>query len=134
MAGVQFIERGSLRQLERLTGEVTKLDALRASTLAKRYADDSEIYGHDLKKLERIIVTENSQAFNFGITAAAREVANETGANLWREWDATLDNVTCTVCESLDGMRCRVDESFPDGAEPGAVHPNCRCTVVIVTE
>lgn len=134
IAGVQSVEREARRQLERLTGEPTRLDAVRASTVAKRYADEAALTGHDLAKLERIIVTESSEAFNAGVTQAAREVANETGLKLWREWDATLDKHTCSVCASLHGSKVRVSESFPGGAEPGAVHPRCRCTVLIVTE
>ena len=87
-------------------------------------------------RVERIATTEVATAFN----DEQRELATEAaaGSPVWssvtfRRWDARLDAKVCSVCAEHDGEEVPLDASFKGDAEPGAVHPRCRCVATIVT-
>lgn len=108
-------------------------DTLRASTIAdnysKRWRKAADSKGVELANattdgsVSVIAVTESAEAYNGGRLAALRAY----GVQVMRVWDAVLDRQVCPVCEESDGNIVGVNEGFPNG-EPGAVHPNCRCT------
>lgn len=79
--------------------------------------------------LERIGVTESSEAFNSGRTAALRDSGV---THIMRAWDA--ESGACPICSEADGQIVGTNESFSIG-EPGSVHAHCRCgwTAVGVT-
>jgi hypothetical protein len=79
--------------------------------------------------VERIAVTESSEAFTSARTRVAR---TDSSAELMRVWDASLDRRTCEVCEGANGTIVGVRESFPAG-EPGSVHSFCRCGWTLTT-
>lgn len=75
--------------------------------------------------------------------AEMRISANEGRKELWRSlvdegivkqrqiqrtWVTQQDDSVDPICEDLDGETAPLNGSFPGGAEPGAVHPACRCT------
>lgn len=76
-------------------------------------------------RLIQIAVTENANAYNLEHRQTVIDTA--AGLGLVEVWDATLDQRTCELCESMDGA-ITVDGIFPDSLVPGAVHPYCRCT------
>lgn len=82
-----------------------------------------------LSALERIAVTESSEAFSSGRSVA---LATHPSTELMRVWDATLDKRTCDVCEGADGTMVGASQAFSVG-EPGAVHSNCRCSWALTT-
>jgi SPP1 gp7 family putative phage head morphogenesis protein len=48
-------------------------------------------------------------------------------------WIIAQDERTCDICVELDGEIVGWNETFSSGHEtPGRVHPNCRCTMVII--
>ena len=48
-------------------------------------------------------------------------------------WIIAQDERTCDICSELDGEIVPWDGTFSSGDEtPGRVHPNCRCTMVII--
>ena len=48
-------------------------------------------------------------------------------------WIIAQDERTCPICIELDGEIVSWDGVFSSGDEtPGRVHPNCRCTMVII--
>jgi SPP1 gp7 family putative phage head morphogenesis protein len=48
-------------------------------------------------------------------------------------WVIAEDERTCDICVELDGEIVPWNETFSSGHEtPGRVHPNCRCTMVII--
>jgi hypothetical protein len=57
----------------------------------------------------------------------AREIAS---ADIVREWSCRLD--ACPQCIPYDGEQAALDGEFLLGAEPGELHPRCRCLVVMV--
>lgn len=75
--------------------------------------------------LERVAVTESSQAFSAG-----RQVV--TATQLMKIWNAELDKRTCFVCSQSEGTIVSLAETFSAG-EPGDVHPWCRCTWTLLT-
>jgi hypothetical protein len=81
--------------------------------------------------LERIGVTESSEAFTSGRTAALSDAQVVSETALMRAWDATLDRRTCSTCSSANGTIVGIHEAFPAG-EPGSVHAFCRCGFTLV--
>ena len=74
-------------------------------------------------RLELGAATENADAFN-GARAATLRTAD--AADLWKEWNAALDERSCYICEGAHGTVVRLHEDFPEGEPP--IHPQCRCT------
>lgn len=88
-------------------------------------------------RLGRVASTETSRAFTDAREEGMGWAAVEYGDDLWfpglfKSWDATLDKRVCRVCEDLDGKVALYGTDFEDGAEPGYVHPGCRCVVSTV--
>lgn len=118
------------------------IDSYRATTTAKSYVKRwvRNAHGETLEEqaaaadtatfgsLKRIAVTESADSFN-----AAREavIRRATTLDLWKIWDAVLDERTCDVCEGLHGTSVPAGQAFPDGDPP--IHPWCRCHWQLVT-
>lgn len=106
----KFVELTKAAKLGELEGSPAKaaLDALRS-------------------RAETIAITEANTA----ATAARERVALgyvQAGAIVEGEWEAERDKATCDYCRGLDGATRLVGKTFyPGNAEPGHVHPRCRC-------
>lgn len=78
-------------------------------------------------RAETIAITEANTAAQ----AARERVALgyvQAGAIIEGEWEAERDKRTCDFCSSLDGATRLVGKTdYPGNAEPGHVHPRCRC-------
>lgn len=93
-------------------------------------------------RLDRTVVTEGAQAYNDEHRAAAADIvafdkkfrdgalADRIDRALVRKWVAMLD--ACRFCWPYDGDTTPIGQSFEDGAEPGFMHPRCRCIDVLV--
>lgn len=89
---------------------------------------------------ETIARTETIEALSYGRDAKMREVAEEIGGELWKEWVASSDSRDSHA--AAHGQKVRVDESFiingyaldyPGDTSHGAPAGetiNCRCSVV----
>jgi len=81
-------------------------------------------------RIETIGITETAEAFNDEreqIIKTVQPKEERTGGFVvFRIWDATLDKLTCPVCERAHHTVVPQFMSFPDG-RPGGVHPRCRC-------
>ena len=84
--------------------------------VARAYADE-----HD-EALSDIV--EHDRAFRDG------ELAEMLETRVMRQWSAMAD--ACERCWPLDGIEVGIGEPFPGGAEPGGMHPRCRCIEVLV--
>lgn len=84
--------------------------------------------------LERIAVSESSEAFTSGRTSALSNAPPRLVSELrvMRVWDAELDRRTCPTCAAADGTMVGANEPFPLG-EPGSLHPFDRCGFSLVT-
>lgn len=78
-------------------------------------------------RLRQIAAFEAVRAFEEERRDAAEQISEESGRVMAKRWDASLDSLTCTTCEGLDGREAELDEEFPDGDPP--LHPNCRCSI-----
>lgn len=79
--------------------------------------------------LETITVTESSRSFNEARLDYLEEVARLGGPLVELEWVAELE--ACPRCKKLDGDTVFADVGWPD--PPGAIHPNCRCYPLVVS-
>lgn len=79
-------------------------------------------------RLDRIAATESSQAFNAAKIEEVEVRAEASGILLFKSWNAELD--ACPYCKDLEdaNQEVPIGESYSGGAEPGSVHPNCRCS------
>lgn len=95
-----------------------------------------EVENYSAKLLQaramRIARTETAIAVNRGQHEAWQQYIDRglfEPNELEREWVAVGDS--CDLCLPLDGVRVGFDEPFPDGAEPGEIHPSCRCSTTV---
>lgn len=63
---------------------------------------------------------------------ATIEAHPELAEQLFKQWDAELDEGTCDVCGYAHGTIVLATEDFPEGT-PGHVHPRCRCQEHLLT-
>ena len=78
-------------------------------------------------RLRLIATNETVRTFEQERLEFAQEVAEATGEDILKRWDAVADANVCEDCLSLDGTEISLDDPFPDGDPP--LHPNCRCSI-----
>lgn len=125
------------RQMESVRSFRERLedDGVAAETVAKRAARYAKAQLH--RRAETIARTET-----IGASAGGQQEAWEAAADAGlidatetkREWIATDDDRLDPVCEQLDGEQVGLTEQFSAGVMHPPQHPNCRCTVGLVTE
>lgn len=103
--------------------------------MAKRVSDE---LGVDYNKVSRIVRTESHRIANEAALDAQYK-AKEKGADIVKQWDATLDGVTRPEHQELDGQIRELDKPFEVGGYTahypggfGAPHLdiNCRCALL----
>lgn len=103
-------------------------------TMAKTDQLVEKYVGKKLReRSERIARTETMQALNAGQLEIAKEMQAEglLGMNAIQEWITTPDDALCDVCAEMDGVTAPVGQPFVIEGPPA--HPNCRCTVAILS-
>lgn len=129
----------TIRARALLNADDFERDWRRGARLGKSYADrwlDKAVQLEDaaaaseatVGSLERIAVSESSEAFSSARSWAAAE--SSTVTELLKAWDAMMD--ACPLCWDEDGTIVGVAESFPNG-EPGSLHPRCLCSWSLLT-
>ena len=100
-----------------------------AAALAARSADRYQTSIHRYRA-NTIARTETMRAASEGrVQAWGQGMTQGFIDPLWqKEWIAESD--ACPMCQSIDGKRIGVKDSFPVGEPPA--HPNCRCDVLLV--
>jgi len=109
-AQLKWIAEGVTNATERAEKYAAKLTRRRAQTIAR---------------------TETMRAANEG-QVQLWEQAKQAGLLTGRERKVWLTSDPCPICAPLDGETVRLDETFSIGSDPPA-HPNCRCTIGLVT-
>lgn len=102
----------------------------RAMERASRYSDSLKS-----KRATMIARTEIQIAQNEGRQEGWNQAAEQgyVDAESQKMWIIAQDERTCDICTELDGEIVGWNETFSSGHEtPGRVHPNCRCTMVII--
>jgi SPP1 gp7 family putative phage head morphogenesis protein len=102
----------------------------RAIERASRYSDSLKS-----KRATMIARTEIQIAQNEGRQEGWNQAAEQGYVDVESQkmWIIAQDERTCDICVDLDGEIVGWNETFSSGHEtPGRVHPNCRCTMVII--
>ena len=102
----------------------------RAIELSTRYSDSLKS-----KRATMIARTEIQIAQNEGRQEGWKQAAEQGYVDIESQkmWIIAQDERTCDICLDLDGEIVPWNETFSSGHEtPGRVHPNCRCTMVII--
>lgn len=102
----------------------------KAMERASRYSDSLKS-----KRATMIARTEIQIAQNEGRQEGWNQAAKEGYVDVESQkmWIIAQDERTCDICVELDGEIVGWNETFSSGDEtPGRVHPNCRCTMVIL--
>lgn len=97
---------------------------------ASRYSDSLKS-----KRATMIARTEIQIAQNEGRQEGWNQAAEQGYVDVESQkmWIIAQDERTCDICSELDGEIVPWNETFSSGDEtPGRVHPNCRCTMVII--
>jgi SPP1 gp7 family putative phage head morphogenesis protein len=93
------------------------------------------------RRADRIARTELSYAFNQGTLAVMREAVSDGAFTVvYKMWYTPNDERTCEFCAALHEQVVGIESTFPavtarvpNTLTPPA-HPNCRCTLIYVTE
>lgn len=120
------------KEFARLVRSGIKEETARARSIerATRYADSLKS-----KRATMIARTEIQIAQNEGRQEGWNQAAKEGYVDVESQkmWVIAQDERTCPICLELDGEIVAWNEVFSSGHEtPGRVHPNCRCTMVII--
>jgi SPP1 gp7 family putative phage head morphogenesis protein len=120
------------KEFDRLVKSGIKEATARARAIERstRYADSLKS-----KRATMIARTEIQIAQNEGRQEGWNQAAEQgyVDAEAQKMWVIAQDERTCDICNELDGEIVPWNETFSSGHEtPGRVHPNCRCTMVII--
>ena len=120
------------REYARLIKNGVKEATARAQAIERstRYSDSLKS-----KRATMIARTEIQIAQNEGRQEGWNQAAEQgyVDAESQKMWIIAQDERTCDICVELDGEIVPWDGTFSSGDEtPGRVHPNCRCTMVII--
>lgn len=82
----------------------------------------------------RIARTETVAASNAGryLSWIEAEAQGLLGSNSVKRWITAMDERTCPICEPLNNKEFPYKANFPSGELMPPVHPNCRCSAVII--
>jgi SPP1 gp7 family putative phage head morphogenesis protein len=110
---------------------------LKEATARARAIERSTRYSNSLKskRASMIARTEIQIAQNEGRQEGWNQAAQQgyVDVEAQKMWVIAQDERTCDICNELDGEIVPWNETFSSGHEtPGRVHPNCRCTMVII--
>ena len=120
------------KEFDRLVKSGIKEATARARAIERstRYADSLKS-----KRATMIARTEIQIAQNEGRQEGWNQAAEQgyVDVEAQKMWVIAQDERTCEICNELDGEIVPWNETFSSGHEtPGRVHPNCRCTMVII--
>lgn len=120
------------KEFDRLVKSGIKEATARARAIERstRYADSLKS-----KRATMIARTEIQIAQNEGRQEGWNQAAEQgyVDVEAQKMWVIAQDERTCDICNELDGEIVPWNETFSSGHEtPGRVHPNCRCTMVII--
>ena len=110
---------------------------IKEATARARAMERATRYSVSLKSKRATMIarTEIQIAQNEGRQEGWNQAAEQgyVDAEAQKMWFIAQDERTCDICSELDGEIVPWNETFSSGHEtPGRVHPNCRCTMVII--
>ena len=110
---------------------------MKEETARARAIERSSRYSDSLKSKRATMIarTEIQIAQNEGRYEGWKQASEQGYVDVESQkmWIIAQDERTCEICSELDGEIVPWNETFSSGHEtPGRVHPNCRCTMVII--
>jgi SPP1 gp7 family putative phage head morphogenesis protein len=110
---------------------------MKEATARAKAIERSTRYSDSLKSKRATMIarTEIQIAQNEGRQEGWNQAAEQGYVDVESQkmWIIAQDERTCDICSDLDGEIVPWDGTFSSGHEtPGRVHPNCRCTMVII--
>jgi SPP1 gp7 family putative phage head morphogenesis protein len=110
---------------------------MKEATARAKAIERSTRYSDSLKSKRATMIarTEIQIAQNEGRQEGWNQAAEQGYVDVESQkmWIIAQDERTCDICSDLDGEIVPWDGTFSSGDEtPGRVHPNCRCTMVII--
>ena len=86
------------------------------------------------QRATRIARTETVAASNAGryLSWMEAEAQGLLGADSVKRWITAMDERTCPICAPLNNKEFPYKANFPTGELMPPVHPNCRCSAVII--
>jgi SPP1 gp7 family putative phage head morphogenesis protein len=110
---------------------------MKEETARARAIERSSRYSDSLKSKRATMIarTEIQIAQNEGRYEGWKQASEQGYVDVESQkmWIIAQDERTCEICSELDGEVVGWNEPFSSGDEtPGRVHPNCRCTMVII--
>ena len=115
--------------------EALASQGITGSKALKTVQERSNRYANKLRRsrAKMIARTEIMQANNAGRLAAAQQAASKglfDPTRAKRQWISAPQD-SCYICNPLNGVAIDFNKSWIEG-EPGFVHPNCRCTWLLL--
>lgn len=98
-------------------------------------ATATETTAAEAYRVDRIAATEAAMEVNEARRETVIGSLEDAGVDLRmfvRVWCAKLDLKACSFCAGSHGMVAPLNGEYPNGEEPGEVHPYCRCGEYIV--
>lgn len=81
----------------------------------------------NVSRARTIAQTESIRSFAQGRLDVGKEIGITT-----KEWDTTFD--PCPECADLDGEQVDINDTFSNGDDAPPAHPNCRCSIQLITD
>ena len=114
-------------------GQATGLDfeeaVARADTLGERYK--SRMIRQRAMRIARTEIVASSNAGRY-LSWLEADRAGLLPSNSMKRWITAIDERTCEICAPLNNKEFPYKSNFPTGELMPPVHPNCRCSAVIV--
>jgi len=93
--------------------------------LANRYIQER---AETIARTELIAAENHGRLESWNRAVGAKLIGKESE----KEWVTAFDERTCIRCSQLDGVRVKLDETFPGGVTSPPLHPRCRCSMNLI--
>jgi SPP1 gp7 family putative phage head morphogenesis protein len=124
---IRNVAETTKEDIRRLVGQQAE-NGWSVEELKQRILEKGEIAS--VSRAETIARTETAAAYSQGSIAAYKA----SGVVRGLEWLTAEDELTCEICEPLNGKRVDLDNSFADGVDFPPAHPACRCAIAPIVE
>jgi len=94
--------------------------------LADRYVRER---AETIARTELIAAENHGRLESWNRAVGARLIGKESE----KEWVTAFDERTCPACAQLDGVRVKLNETFPSGVVSPPLHPRCRCSMNLIS-
>ena len=85
-----------------------------------------------MRRYRSMVIARTELAWNYtqGQLSYLSDVQRQLGAEMYKIWQVTPDDILCDICANLDGEKRLLNEAFSIGVDGPPAHPNCRCALM----